>query len=189
MRHRGIKAALIAAACVAGAGAAGCAAPRINTTSLTAADVVKMTDQMAASLNASMPIASRNTSSERWVFTMDRVSNRTEHLMDDSEKWGIMGRFRANLARTMLGNERNIAFVLPAAEWQRYAGADYAPEQSRLRPTHALRAEFRSDTASSLLSRSDHYLCAFQLLDLESGLLVWEDSYEVKYGISRNAFD
>lgn len=185
MRHLGIKASLAAAACAV----AGCGAPRINTTSLTAADVVKMTDQMAASLSASSAVASRSAGSERWVFTMDRVTNRTEHLMDDSEKWGIMGRFRANLARTTLARERNIAFVLPAAEWERYAGADFAPEQSRLKPTHALRAEFRSDTSSSLLSRSDHYLCAFQLLDLESGGLVWEDAYEVKYRVARNEFD
>lgn len=167
----------------------GCAVPRINTTSLTAEDVVKMTDDMARSLNAAPSVAARSPASERWVFTMDRVSNRTEHLMDDSEKWGIMGRFRANLAQTRLGRERNISFVLPAAEWQRYAGADFAPEQSRLRPTHALRAEFRSDTRSSLTARSDHYLCAFQLLDLESGALVWEDAYEVKYRVRRNEFD
>lgn len=171
----------------------GCAAPRVNTTSLTAADVVKMTDQMGQSFNAAPVIASRGPDSPPWVFTMDRVTNRTEHLMDDSEKWGIMARFRANLARTLVAKERNIAFVLPAPEWQRYAGDDFAANapdgQNRLRPTHALRAEFRSDTATSLLSRSDHYLCAFQLLDLESGTLVWEDAYEVKYRITRTAFD
>jgi PBP1b-binding outer membrane lipoprotein LpoB len=188
MRHQDIK--LVMCCAVGAAGVlSGCAAPRINTTMLTTPDIIKMTDRMAESLNASAPIAGRSPASPKWVFTMDRVTNRTEHLLDDSEKWGIMARFRANLARTLLANERAIAFVLPAAEWQRYANADFAPEQARLRPTHALRAEFRSDTSSSLTARRDAYLCAFQLLDLESGSIVWEDSYEVKYSVVRNSFD
>jgi len=186
MRHQGIALGPVVGVC---AGLVGCAAPRINTTMLTTPDIIKMTDQMAQSLNASAAISSRSAGDPRWVFTMDRVTNRTEHLLDDSEKWGIMGRFRANLAQTMLARERAIAFVLPAAEWSRYAGADFAPEQARLRPTHALRAEFRSDTATDLLSRRDAYLCAFQLLDLNSGAIVWEDSYEVKYAVVRNSFD
>jgi len=168
----------------------GCAAPRVNTTMLTIKDIVSMTDQMAQSLAASPVIASRAASSPRWVFTMDKVSNRTEHLLDDQEKWGTMARFRAELSRSFVARERNIAFVLPAEQWKRYAaGGDYSEDQARLRPTHALRAEFRSDTRSALLSRSDHYLCAFQLLDLNDGAIVWENAYEVKYAVKRNEFD
>lgn len=190
MRHRGIKGWIACAVGVfAALGAGGCAAPRVNTTMLTSADVVRMTDQMSASLNASPEIASRTPDSPRWVFTMDRVANRTEHLLDDSEKWGIMARFRARLTASNVARDRAVAFVLPAAEWERYAREFYDPAQARLRPTHALRAEFRSDTRSAIGSRADAYLCAFQLLDLETGRIVWEDAYETKYRVLRNSFD
>lgn len=186
MRHRCVRAVVVLAGCVLGA----CSPPRVNTTMLTVKDIVTMTDRMAASLNASPVVVSRSPASPRWVFTMDRVTNRTEHLLDDSEKWGAMARFRSELSRTMLARERNIAFVLPAEQWKRYASADWTgAEPSRLAPTHALRAEFRSDTRSALTFRKDHYLCAFQLLDLSDGSIVWEDAYEVKYSVARNSFD
>lgn len=190
MRHRGIKwviAGAVGASAAAGFG--GCAVPRVNTTMLTAADVVRMTDLMAESLNRSPAIARRTPAEPRWVFTMDRVTNRTEHPLDDSEKWGIMARFRARLTASDVARDRAVSFVLPASEWERYAKEYFDPEQARLRPTHALRAEFRSDTRSALGGRDDAYLCAFQLLDLESGVIVWEDAYEVKYRVLRNSFD
>lgn len=189
MRHRGIKLTVVVCAGIAPVLCPGCAPPKVNTTMLTTADIVKMTDQMAMNLNSAPVISGRTPASPRWVFTMDRVANRTDHLLDDSEKWGTMARFRANLSRTMLTGERNIAFILPATEWQRYAGELFDPAQARLAPTHALRAEFRSDTRSGFLGRSDQYLCAFQLLDLRDGVIVWEDSYEVKYSVLRNSFD
>lgn len=177
--------------CVAALSLSGCGAPpRINTTALTPADIVNMTDQMAAGLAASPVIASRGPDSEPWVFTLDQVTNRTEQLMDEGERWGTMVRFRAQLAQTMLARERNIRFVLPASQWQRYATDEFAAApEARLIPTHALRAEFRSDTTSSVAGRSDFYLCAFQLLDLRDGSLVWEDAYEVKYTVERNRLD
>jgi hypothetical protein len=167
-----------------------CAAPRINTTTLTAADIVRMTDEMAADLAASPAIAQRNAASEPWVFTLDQVANRTEHLMDESERWGTMIRFRSRLSESFLARERHIRFVVPAVEWRRYADAEFrANPDARLVPTHALRAEFRSDTSTSARHRSDYYLCAFQLVDLRDAQLVWEDAYEVKYAITRNALD
>ncbi len=167
-----------------------CAAPRINTTTLTAADIVRMTDEMAMDLASSPQIAQRNAGSEPWVFTLDQVTNRTEHLMDESERWGTMVRFRSRLSESFVARERNIRFVVPAVEWRRYADAEFrASPDARLTPTHTLRAEFRSDTSTSARHRSDYYLCAFQLVDLRDGGLVWEDAYEVKYAITRNALD
>lgn len=167
----------------------GCAAPRINTTMLTSADVVRMTNEMGQSLAASPAIAARTAASPRWVFTMDKVANRTEHVMSDAEKWGAIARFRAKLAESLVAKEKNIAFVMPAAEWQQFAADGFVQEQARLTPTHTLRAEFRSDTMQSITARSDSYLCAFQLLDLRTGELIWENAYEVKYAVRKNSFD
>jgi len=157
-------------------------------------DIVKMTDQMAADLAAAPAVARRGPDSPRWVVTLDQVHNRTEHPMEENERWATMARFRALLSQSRLRAERHIVFVLPANEWVRYApggdGPTAAPaDQRRLDPTHALRATFLSDTTSSLAGRSDHYLCAFQLVDLRDNALIWEGAYEVRYIISRNRLD
>ncbi len=152
-----------------------------------------MTDQMAADLAAAPAVADRGPESPRWVVTLDQVDNRTEHLMEENERWATMARFRALLSQSRLRTERHIVFVLPANEWARYArggdGPTAADDQRPLTPTHALRATFLSDTTSSLAGRSDHYLCAFQLVDLRDNALVWEDAYEVRYIITRNRLD
>ena len=76
----------------------------------------------------------------------------------------------------------------PMRTAQRERPASCGAAGSRVQ-SHALRATFLSDTQSSVRARVDAYLCAFQLLELESGRLVWEDAFEVKYAVERNAFD
>lgn len=174
---------------IALAALASCAGPRLyDTTMLGSVDVVDMTDRMVVSLVESSALEGRDAASEPWVITMDRVSNRTEHIMSPGERWGIMNRLRALLMQTELRRDRHLLFVLPAEAWQSLDVAE-EPPPTRRPPTHALRATFLSDTQSSIDARVDAYLCAFQLVDLTSGLLVWEDAFEVKYVVERNAFD
>ncbi len=170
-------------------GAIGCGGPRLHdTTMLTSVDVVEMTDQMVASLAASGLMEGRTEDSPPMVITMDRVANRTEHIMSPGERWGVINRLRALLMQTDLRSERHLIFVMPTQAWEALEVVDQAPPH-RLKPTHALRATFRSDTQSSIRARTDAYLCAFQMLDLGDGALVWEDAFEVKYTVSRNRFD
>jgi len=164
---------------------AGCGAPRIDTTRLGSADLVAMTDQMTASLLSSEAVASRTAQSPPWIITMDRVSNQTSDIITDGEKWAFMARLRSQLNNSPAMRDRNIRFVLSrrAAEQvsERY--------DDRLTPTHTLAATFYSTTAYARKLRSDTYLCAFQLMAIDSDRLVWEDSYEVKYATVRNKFD
>ncbi|MFI4855040.1 MAG: hypothetical protein ACIAQF_08710 [Phycisphaerales bacterium JB065] len=159
----------------------GCAAPRIQTTRLTSTDVVQMTDEMTASLTGDEVIGARSLQSEPWIFSIDRVRNLTEHPMSMSQRWATMARLRARLAQTDFARERNIVWILPPDMWQQYAPDSYDSTAQRRLPTHSLHATFHSDTTSSLVGRSDAYLCSFTLTDLATGLIVWEDSFEVKY--------
>lgn len=168
---------------------AGCSSPRVNTTMLAWSDIARMTDLMAEDLSNSPRIAHRDASSPPWVWSMDRVRNLSEHPMPDAEKWGAMARFRTLLTESRFGRERQIAFILPPSEWQRYASDMFDADAARLAPTHALRAEFRSDTASSVRARSDAYLCAFQLIDLADGEILWESAYETKFSVTRSDLD
>ena len=55
--------------------------------------------------------------------------------------------------------------------------------------THALTATFYSVTTATRQARTDSYLCSFQLLDLSSDRITWEDRFEVKRGVLRNRMD
>jgi PBP1b-binding outer membrane lipoprotein LpoB len=169
-------AAVFCCACITG-----CAAPRIQTTQLTSTDVVEMTDNMTASLTSDEVVSARSPQSDTWVFSIDRVRNLTEHPMSMNERWGTMARLRSRLAQTDFARERNIVWILPPDLGQQYASDSYDSSAQRRLPTHSLHATFYSDTNTSLAGRSDAYLCAFTLTDLATGLVIWEDSFEVKY--------
>jgi hypothetical protein len=166
----------------------GCASPRIDTTRLTSTDIVKMTDEMTASLAGDEVIGERTESSDEWVISIDRVRNLSEHPIPMRERWATMARLRSRLAQTDFARERSIVWVLPPDLWQHYDAETYVSGTRRL-PTHSLHATFYSDTISSLDMRSDSYLCAFTLTDLSTGLVIWEDSFEVKYTQRSDAFN
>lgn len=169
---------------------AGCRGPEINTTEITTEDVRRMTDQMAESFLRQPSIRTRKRTSPKWVFSFNKVRNLTMHVIEPREQWRTMARFRTLLTKSQKLAAKNIAFVLPPEEWLRYGGDNaLADPMYRASPTHSLRATFRSDTSRSLESRSDTYLCAFQLLRLSDGEIIWEDAYEVKYVIEKNRFD
>ena len=66
---------------------------------------------------------------------------------------------------------------------------DPEPHGLRMSPTHLLTAEFSVLTNTSAQGRSDTYLCAYELVDLESGRMVWQDSWEVKRAVSGRTYD
>jgi len=165
------------------AGVAGCSAPQVNTTRLDAIDLVAMTDQMTASLLNTPAIAQRNADSPPWVVTMYRAINRTSDYLLESERWAFVARLRAQLAKADALRQRNIRFVIPAGEEPAEQIGD------RTTATHALYATFESLTVANRNIRSDTYVCAYQLTDLRTDKLVWEDRYEVKYAVERNKFD
>ncbi len=166
----------------------GCASPRIDTTRLTSTDIVKMTDEMTASLAGDEVIGERTENSDEWVVSIDRVRNLSEHPIPMRERWATMARLRSRLAQTDFARDRSIVWVLPPDLWQQYDAETYTSGTRRL-PTHSLHATFYSDTISSLDMRSDSYLCAFTLTDLSTGLVIWEDSFEVKYTQRSDAFN
>ena len=166
----------------------GCSAPQIQNTRLGSADLVVMTDQMVESILASGRLAGRDADSDPWVVTLERVSNQTNDVLPQRELWAFMARVRASLAQSEQMRERNIRFVVPpryAAQIE--AGPDaVGPRQT---PTHALTATFYAATTAGRSGRTDMYLCAFQLLDLRTSELVWEDAYETKRAVARGRLD
>ena len=167
---------LVAVTCV------GCSAPEVRTTFLGSVNLVDMTDHMADSFAANPVIGRRSEASETWVVSIDRVVNHTNQIIPVREKWLYVTRMRARLAGSDIARRRNIIWVVPPERWPA-AAAELESEHRRLPPTHLLAAEFQTLTRTSAAGRSDTYVCAFQLTDLENGRLVWEDLWEVKYAV------
>ena len=172
---------------------AGCGGPpKVRTTFLQSVDLIAMTDQMAASFTHDPTIGSRTAESEPWVISLYRVQNHTNQIIPDREKWLYLARLRALLQQSDVGKQRNIIWIIPPERWAMVAqelGVSEEPYGLRMNPTHQLTAEFHALTNTSGQGRSDTYVCDYQLLDLMTGKIEWEDSWEVKRSISGKTYD
>lgn len=188
-RHGGL-------ACILSAGAllVGCArgGPAPATSFLRSVDLVDMTDRMGESLSASPAVAARAATDAPWIVSLSRLSNFTNQIIAEGEKWLYLVRLRSQLAQTDLSQERAIAWIIPADKWRlvhQEPGLPPEPYGVRADPTHVLTAEFHALTHTGAAGRSDAYLCAYHLLDLSDGRLVWEDAWEVKRTIHGRTWD
>lgn len=169
---------------------AACSAPRVQNTRLGSADLVAMTDAMAASLLMSPVIAERTPASPRMVIVMDRITNRSDQYLPRSEQWLFMNRLRALLNQRDALRGRNMVFVLSKQQAEVLGERHEADVVAdRTTPTHALAATLYSATQVTRATRSDMYLAAFNLIDLQSQDVLWEDTYEVKYAVDRDRLD
>jgi hypothetical protein len=172
---------------------AGCASPpQARTTFLNSVDLVNMTDRMAESFVHDATIGTRQQHEQPWVISINRVVNHTNQIIPERERWLYLGRMRALLAQTDIAQQRNIIWIVPPERWPMIAeelGTSHEPYGLRMNPTHQLTAEFHALTLTSAGGRSDTYVCSFQLIDLGTGSLVWEDAWEVKHARSGLTFD
>ena len=175
---------------------AGCAGPpragEAQTTFLRSVDLIEMTDRMAQSFVQDDAIGSRAPDDQPWVISMYRVTNHTNQIIPDREKWLYLARLRALLAQADVSKQRSIIWIIPPERWSMVAdelGVSQEPYGLRMNPTHQLTGEFHALTNTSAKGRSDAYLCDYQLLDLRSGQIVWEDKWEVKRSISGKTYD
>ncbi|MFG0329993.1 MAG: hypothetical protein ACF8PN_08860 [Phycisphaerales bacterium] len=165
-------------------GPAGCAATsaaQAPTTMLRSVDLVRMTDLMAESLIAS-DVEIMNA-----VIVADRVVNRTNHIMEPGEKELFVARLRRMLNESETLAVANVRFVAAADD---LADLTEAPgeDATGVGPTHALTATFRTLTTVTRRVRDDAYVCAFQLQNLRTREVVWEDAYEVRFAVERGKF-
>jgi hypothetical protein len=177
---------------LAGLALVGCSPPQVRTTFLRSVDLIEMTDTMAQSLARDDLITARQPDDEPWVISMYRVVNHTNQIIPDREKWLYLARLRALLARTDISEQRSLIWVIPPERWPIVAeelGVSEEPYGLRMSPTHQLTAEFNALTITSAAGRSDTYVCAYQLIDLHRGTIVWEAAWDVKRAVQGVTYD
>lgn len=170
---------------------AGCASGR-GSTRLTTDDVREMSVELASSLAGSDFLGERGPDSVRMVVAMDRVENLSSDVVPVSEQWYLMERIRASTPLQSLGQQRNIAFVIPVEQMvqlRERGGAEAALAMAGRAPTHALRGVLRSVTRVSGLDRTDLYSFECRVIDLETGGVLWSDSFELKRAAVGRAYD
>ncbi len=170
----------------------GCGAtPGPTTSFLRSVDLVDMTEQMSRSFVQDAAIVNRGSRETPWVISIAKVANHTQQIIPEDEKWLYVGRLRARLAESTVSQEHSLLWVVPPERWPIIAAelGDPEPPEQRIKPTHVLTATFEALTTTSGSGRSDAYLCDYQLVNLETASLVWEDSWEIKRSVSGRTYD
>jgi hypothetical protein len=166
----------------------GCRSPG-RTTVLTHDDLDVATREMAASLAASSFLADRAPDSPPIVVTINKVENLTSDIIPPAEQWMTMARLQGSLPIRQLSRDRNIRFQIPPERRRLVEGAGgrVPPEQQQQYvPTHVMTALFRSSTRTGrdgkghVDVRQDYYLLQYQITELQSRQIVWEDAFEFK---------
>lgn len=151
-------------------------------TGLQSRDLVDMTDKLAADL-LKIPQIANNPN--KIVIQVTSIRNQTSTPWQNDQIY--LARMRTLLAK-YAGNQ--IAFTLPPQQLaqlqqqtlgenkggfeQNSRGA--APTSGRLIPQYALTGVFYDLPNSA----TTYYLCEFQLVDIQTGQLIWDGKYEVR---------
>lgn len=190
VRTRATVAMLALCALVPLLGACASAPGRASSTRLTADDLQEITAQMADKLRASDFLSDRTPESAPIGVAIQRVTNLSSDVIPISEQWWLMERVRNSLPITRLGQERNLAFIMPAERLEelRALGFETGLMEGR-QPTHVMDAVFRSVTRSADAHRTDLYMCEYRITRLDTGELAWADSFEFKRAAFGRSWD
>ena len=158
-----------------------------QTSRIAVEDYLEMTAAMAQSLRQSDAFAERSAESEPWIISFDKVLNLSSEIMTRGEQWGVVAMIRGAQPINSLWDDKRVAFVIPAQyaidrrgtlDAER-ADKGFGSERS---VTHTITATFRSVTriGEDGNGRTDVYACEFQMLDLNTNVPVWLDTFEFK---------
>lgn len=158
-----------------------------QTSRIAVEDYLEMSAAMAQSLRQSDAFAQRSAESEPWVVSFDKVLNLSSEIMTQGEQWGIVAMVRGAQPINSLWDDKRVAFVVPAQyaiDQRGTLNAERADKGfgSERGVTHTITSTFRSMTrvGEDGNGRTDVYACEFQMLDLNTNVPVWLDTFEFK---------
>jgi PBP1b-binding outer membrane lipoprotein LpoB len=145
-------------------------------------DLVKMTDQMAASLAGDPDVQRAVEEHGKLVVVVQPVVNlMTAEVLPRGPAEAFTGRIRSLLANHA---PDSFTWVMNRDAYYRMRDRerdfDLGPDPERVQPEYALTAKFSSLTKETRDRRSSYYLCVYELTNLQSGDILWTDRYEVK---------
>jgi hypothetical protein len=163
-----------------------------HNTFLDSDDLIKMTDQMSASIAASPEVNTAIQQEGKLRVVVQPVSNELEAAVLPP---GQADAFTARV-RYLLGKHApdRFTWIMNRAAYyrlreQELSGVPLGPAPEAISPRYGLVARFRSLADESSRGRSDAYLCVFELTDLQTRTILWTDKYEVKKSATKGFLD
>jgi hypothetical protein len=164
-----------------------------HTTSLDGANLVDITDTMAAGI-ATDPDVNAAVAREGplTIVVMPVVNHLQAEVIPSGVAHAFTGRIRALLSQhardrfTWIMN-RDAFFDLRRreVEWK----IDPGPSPDAIEPQYALTATFASLTHENRGGRDASYVCEFNLTRLQTGAILWSRSYDIKKKIVKDFLD
>src|SRR5688572_25270384 len=150
---------------------------------LDGADLVKMTDDMAARIVADPEVQSAIAQHGPLRVVVQPVENRMRaEVLPQGPAEAFTGRIRTLLSKHA---PERFTWIMSRDAYDRLRqqeliGVDPGPNPDAIQPDYALVARFSSLTEEDKKRRSSYYLCVFELTGLVDRQVLWTGSYEVK---------
>lgn len=150
---------------------------------LSGVDLQRMTDAMAESIAGDPQVQQAIAEHGALRVVLLPVENyMTGEVLPAGQRQAFVARVRSLLARQAPGQFVWIANrdAYHYARQMELEGVEPGPDPESLQPRYALTGRFDSLTNVDARTRSSSYLCAYELIDLESREVLWQDRYELK---------
>ncbi len=152
-----------------------------HNTALDSVDLVKMTDQMAASIGSNPQVREAIQREGRLRIVVQPAQNEMQaEVLPAGQAEAFTARVRALLSKHDPGDfmwimNRDAYYRLR----QKELDYDLGPSPDAVNPEYALVARFRSLADESSSHRRNAYLCVYELSNLQTRAILWTDKYEV----------
>ena len=146
-------------------------------------DLQRMTDAMAESIAGDPQVQQAIAEQGAIRVVLLPVENyMTGEVLPSGQRHAFVARVRSLLAKQAPGQFVWIANrdAYHYARRMELEGVDPGPDPDAMQPRYALTGRFDSLTNVDARTRSSSYLCAYELIDLESREVLWQDRYELK---------
>jgi len=161
-------------------------------TALDSVDLVAMTDDMAMKIGTDpQVIGAFDQKGPLKIVVQPVVNEMTAEILPRGPAEAFTARVRVLLAQhapdrfTWVMN-RDAYYRLRNRE---LGDIDPGPSPDRMQPEYALTATFQSITKEDPKRRNAYYLCVYKLTNINSGILLWTGSYEVKKNAVKGFLD
>lgn len=181
---------LVGALAGASAWLGACAGPA-RTTSLRTEDLELVASAMAEKLKQSHFLDGRGPGQPKLLLAVRAAENLSSDVMTAADRWYLVEGLTGELPLSTLARDYSIAFVIPE-ERARAAverGAVDADAFAGRRPTHVLTATVQSVTRASGADRTDLYALEYRIVELETGVEQWSDTFEFKRAARGKSYD
>jgi len=151
-----------------------------KTTRLKDIDLLETTDVMSGSLKSSLFFVECANSKLPIRLSYQKAENQSSDMLRPAEQWMFVERVLDSAMIQTLKDSYDITTIRAAEKINRSTNRDV---------THLMTAVVTTVTRDEYKDRTDAYRCQYEIINLQTGELVWSDGYEIKRVASGLSWD